>query len=391
MNIILRAAWQTVNIGDIAHSPAIIKILKNHLPPCNITLWASYMTQEVSDMLLSQFPDLKIIVGKISDGDSAFLEEIDRCDFFLHGSAAHFSAYNDTKEFVARTKKPFGIFGITCDTGYKFDKNIQTEKELLNQAQFIFYRDSKSLECAKANGVCAPVMRFGCDGTFAYDLANESRGLATMQKYGLKEGKFVCCIPRNRYIPYWEVKANHPYNEMQDRYNRTMEDKDHFPLIEAITQIATHTDLKVFLCPEDETQIKLGKRVIYDKLPSNIRERVVLKQEFWLPDEAVAIYKKSIGIFGCEMHSPIMCIGNGIPAIVARWREQTTKGYMFSDLGLGDWLFDFDSEEDKQRFPLAVLKMVQSPNESRKKTTQGRQNAFATYEDICGEIRKQFV
>ena len=130
MNIILRASWQTVNIGDIAHSPSIIKILKNHLPPCNITLWASHITQAVSDMLFSQFPDLKIIVGKISDGDSAFLEEIDRCDFFLHGSAAHFSAYRDTKEFVERTGKPFGIFGITCDTGYKFDNNIQTEKEL---------------------------------------------------------------------------------------------------------------------------------------------------------------------------------------------------------------------------------------------------------------------
>ena len=110
MNIILRAAWQTVNIGDIAHSPAIIKILKDHLPPCNITLWASNMNRDVSDMLLTQFPDLKIIVGKISDGDSQFLKEIDKCDFFLHGSAAHFSAYSDTKEFVERTGKPFGIF-----------------------------------------------------------------------------------------------------------------------------------------------------------------------------------------------------------------------------------------------------------------------------------------
>jgi hypothetical protein len=33
-------------------------------------------------------------------------------------------------------------------------------------------------------------------------------------------------------------------------------------------------------------------------------------------------------LFGLEMHSPIMAIGNGIPAIVGRFAEQTSKGFM---------------------------------------------------------------
>jgi len=31
-----------------------------------------------------------------------------------------------------------------------------------------------------------------------------------------------------------------------------------------------------------------------------------------------------------------MCIGNGIPAVVCRFKEQTTKGFMWEDIGLGD-------------------------------------------------------
>ena len=34
-----------------------------------------------------------------------------------------------------------------------------------------------------------------------------------------------------------------------------------------------------------------------------------------LTDEAVSNYMRRAGLFGAEMHSPIMCIGNGIPAI----------------------------------------------------------------------------
>ena len=44
-----------------------------------------------------------------------------------------------------------------------------------------------------------------------------------------------------------------------------------------------------------------------------------------------------VGLFGSEMHSPIMALSNGIPAIVCRFAEQTTKGIM-CDIGLGDWL-----------------------------------------------------
>lgn len=47
--------------------------------------------------------------------------------------------------------------------------------------------------------------------------------------------------------------------------------------------------------------------------------------EFWLTDESPSTCVRSAGLSGLEMHAPIMCIGNGVPAIVCRFAEQTTR------------------------------------------------------------------
>jgi hypothetical protein len=73
------------------------------------------------------------------------------------------------------------------------------------------------------------------------------------------------------------------------------------------------------------------------------------------------------------MHSPIMCIGAGIPAIVCRWAEQTSKGFMWSDIGLGDWLFDLDKEDELARVVPAVLAMAKDPEAAKAKAARGRE------------------
>ena len=39
--ILLRSSWQTVNIGDIAHTPGVLALLEKHLPEAAVTLWPS--------------------------------------------------------------------------------------------------------------------------------------------------------------------------------------------------------------------------------------------------------------------------------------------------------------------------------------------------------------
>ena len=87
---------------------------------------------------------------------------------------------------------------------------------------------------------------------------------------------------------------------------------------------------------------------------------------------ALSVYVRSAGLFGSEMHSPIMAVGNGIPAIVCRFEEQTSKGFMWRDIGLGDWLFDFDNEDDCSKLPAAVLALAKDPIAARERTQKAR-------------------
>jgi polysaccharide pyruvyl transferase WcaK-like protein len=108
------------------------------------------------------------------------------------------------------------------------------------------------------------------------------------------------------------------------------------------------------------TQMAVGREMFYDRLPPDVKSRVVWRPDFWLTDEALSTYRRSAGLFGSEMHSPIMAVGNKLPAIVCRFAEQTTKGYMWRDIGLGDWLFDLDRTEDHGRVVPAVLAMARN-------------------------------
>ena len=95
-----------------------------------------------------------------------------------------------------------------------------------------------------------------------------------------------------------------------------------------------------------------------------------------------------IGLFGNEMHSPIMAIGNGIPALVCRWETQTTKGLMWRDLGLDDWLFDFDQETEVARLPAAVLAMAKDPAGARAKAAHARAKAAELHRGMAGQVAR---
>ena len=140
----------------------------------------------------------------------------------------------------------------------------------------------------------------------------------------------------------------------------------------AIIEIVRQTDHKVLICPEDQTQMAVGKELLYDPLPESVKRRVVWKPDYWLTGEAISTYIRSAGLFGNEQHSPIMSIAHGVPAIVCRWAEQTSKGFMWRDIGLADWLFDFDDEDDISRLVPTVLSIATDPNSAKAKADKAR-------------------
>ncbi|QDT66491.1 polysaccharide pyruvyl transferase family protein [Calycomorphotria hydatis] len=372
--ILLRSSWQTVNIGDIAHTPGVLSLLEKYLPDAELYLWPSSVGNGVKEILLTRFPNLKIV-----QGSSDLKEAFDQCDFLLHGSGASLVAEHHVRQWSEATGKPYGIFGITLPPK-KSSSTVATSKEklertigVLNQAEFVYFRDGKSLEFAKSQGCSAPVMEFGPDGAFACDLRQEELAKAFLDKHDLEEGKFVCCIPRLRYTPYWTIpEKKRAFNPEKHARNEEMKEHDHAPLREAIIQIVEQSDHKVLLCPEDQTQMRVGRELLLEKLPKSILPRVVWRPNYWLTGEAISTYVRSAGLFGNEMHSPIMCIGHGVPAIVCRWEEQTSKGYMWEDIGLKDWLFNLDVESEVEQVAPTVLSMAQNGEASRKKAAAAR-------------------
>lgn len=372
--IILRSSWQTVNIGDIGHTPGVLTLLEKYIPDAEIRLWPSSVGNGVKEILEKRFPKVKIV-----NTPELIKQAMADGDFLLHGSGPSLVARADMKRWKEETGKPYGIYGITFPGFYGTPTEQQlaaakTDGELLSSAAFALFRDTPSLEYARKNGVTSPIMEFCPDGAFAVDLRNDAKADDFLQKHGLEPKKFLCVIPRQRYTPYWEVKGrNTPFDAFKDGRNKEMREHDNAPLREAIMAVLDKTALKILICPEDETQVQLGKEVLLDKLPEKYRARVVWRDSYWLTDEALSTYLKSAGLFGLEMHSPIMCIGHGVPAIVCRFAEQSTKGFMWRDIGLGDWLFDMDKPEEVARIVPAVLAMAQNPAEARKKALRAKQ------------------
>ena len=376
--ILLRSSWQTVNIGDIGHTPGMLAILEKHLPEMEVRLWPSKVDNGVKEMLLARFPKLVIVQG--ADALKAAFEE---CDFLLHGSGPSLVAEKDVERWSRETGKPYGIGGIT------FTWTTPQTVAVLNGARFVFFRDSLSLHAAKIAGCTAPVMEFGPDGAFAVDLRNDAAALAFLKAHDLEDGKFLCCIPRLRKTPYWKIhgKPMTATDEKSHARNEAMKEHDHAPLREAIIAVTRQTPMKVLLCPEDQSQMAVGKELLFDPLPGDVKPRVVWRENYWLTDEAVSTYVRSAGLFGNEMHSPIMCIGNSVPAIVCRWEEQTSKGFMWRDIGLGEWLFDHDKDEPVKGLTPAVLAIANDPAAARAKVAKAREIVLARQRVMMKSLR----
>ena len=82
-------------------------------------------------------------------------------------------------------------------------------------------------------------------------------------------------------------------DQQKHQRNEAMKEHDHAPLREAISAVTRRTGLKVLLCPEDRSQMAVGKEMLLDKLPDDVKPKVVWREQYWLTDEAVSTYVRT--------------------------------------------------------------------------------------------------
>ncbi|MBI3855182.1 MAG: polysaccharide pyruvyl transferase family protein [Planctomycetes bacterium] len=365
--ILLRSSWQTVNIGDIAHTPGMLRLLEERLPEAEVTLWPNLLSDEVEAMLRKRFPGLRV-----ARSAEAQREALSGCDFFLHGSGPGLVG---AKEALAwrSTGKPYGFGGVTLS-----DAEIRDHRELLAGARFVFCRDTLSLEALRAARLGCPVQEFGPDATFALDLRDDARAEAFLRDQGLEPGRFACFVPRLRWTPYWKegrkmapdlIKAREAENELH-------READHSKLRAAIAAWVAETGCRALLCPEMTYQVELLRPLLFDPLPAAVKSRVVVRPSYWLTDEAASTYRNAAAVVSLEMHSPIIAVAGGRPALHLRQPTDTRKGRMWADLGLGDWLFEIDAAGGDQ-IAERLLSIQRDPARTQATLSKARDFAIA--------------
>jgi len=332
-HVLLRSSWQTVNIGDIAHTPGMLALLERHLPDTTVTLWPNKLSAPVEAMLRKRFPKLR--VAATAEEQARALTE---CDFGLHGSGPGLVGWREMERWRA-TRKPYGFGGVTLS-----DAELKDRRDLLAGASFLFCRDTLSLDALKASGIAVPVAEFGPDATFHLDLRDDARAAAFRDANGLQSREYACFVPRLRWTPYWKEGRKYEPAELARREaeNERFAEADHAKLRTAIVAWVRETGLKALLCPEMTYQVELLRPLLFDPLPDDVKRKVVVRPDYWLTDEAASTYAVAAAVVSMEMHSPIIALANGTPAVHVRQPTDTRKGQMWRDVGLGDWLFEVD-------------------------------------------------
>ncbi|MBI5685554.1 MAG: polysaccharide pyruvyl transferase family protein [Verrucomicrobia bacterium] len=345
--ILLQSAWDTVNIGDIGHTPGTLRIIEKHLPDVRVIVWAMKLDERVIAMLRRRFPKVEFLQGSLtgkSERDEKLREAIRRCNLFIRNSGMG----QDTSfmEFCRKIGKPYGLYGQSYFASMVEGKGAAERIALLNGAAFIYCRDSKSLNILRNAGLKPPVLEFGPDGCFGIDVRDDERGLATMKKLGLEERKFITIQLRTNTakLPGVDDTRTPKLNPLHPTPEQIADDERRAAVYrDLITRWVKRTGFKVLIAPEVKKEMEHNKRLLHDPLPEDIRKHVVNLDYFWNADEAASVFARAHTAVCHEPHSLIIALASGTPVIHTYSEFHSPKCWMFKDIGLPEWLLEYDS------------------------------------------------
>lgn len=345
--VLLKSAWQTINIGDIGHTPGTLRILEEHLPDVRVILWAVALNPAVEALLRRRFPKVEIIQGSLAANHprrAALEDAFARADVAIHNS----SMGTDTS-FMAYCRmngKPYGLYGQSYFPDFVVGPDAADRIALLNDAAFVYCRESRTLATLQKAGVKTPILEFAPDGCFGIDVRDEERALAFMRDAGLEERQFITIQLRTNTakLPGVDDTRTPKLNPLHPTPAQIADDQRRAAVYrELITSWVRRTGHKVLIAPEVEKEMGHNKRLLYDPLPADIQRHVVNRTSFWNADEAVSVFARAHTAVCHEPHSLIMALATGTPILHTYSEFHSPKCWMFADIGLAEWLLEFDS------------------------------------------------
>ena len=324
VKIMVVFSWSFVNIGDISITPGIFRLLKEHIPMVQITLITNSQVDEYREYLGTRFPDVKVLPTPFKStaepASKEFRQAFNEADLLLFNSGTTLSFgrwdrnWNRAMKFwmpifMAReVNKPYGIY---CQSFEKFapPSDLLFPKTLSN-AEFVFCRDTNSLEYLKSMGVRPPVLEYGPDSMFAFNLRDEPFADRFLAEHRLRRRKFITLTIRSSLQGFIDEKR----------------EQDHAAkLRKLVTEYVHKTGEQVLLCPEVYKEIEPTRRLIFEPLPDDVKSHVRFSDTSWLPDQAFSVYARARAIVSMEMHSVIMALAAGTPVLHPTFTEAGRK------------------------------------------------------------------
>ena len=109
--ILLRSSWQSVNIGDIGHTPGALSLFDKYFPEAEITLWPRSLGHGARELMTKNFPRLKIAEGNVGkDGkptSPALAKAWDERIFTSAGPVRAFPPVTRRRRFADRRANPW--------------------------------------------------------------------------------------------------------------------------------------------------------------------------------------------------------------------------------------------------------------------------------------------
>jgi len=385
--LLIITGWATTNIGDIGHTPGILRYLEKHWPEAHVNCWLLAHNTEIIAMLNRRFPDVNLISGgNLNENGRASTPELqkafDKADFVIQNSGMSYNRFWAPPVQWAKASlskgKYFGLYAQSFDGLRSEDRD--SVPDLLSSMDFIYCRDNESLWSLRGNGVKNNIMEFGPDACFGIDVRDDAAAHDFMEEYGLVRRKFLVVILRTD--TYDGLSADDPLRQIPGDPKLWSA-----KLRKVILHWVRRTGLPVAVVPEVEKEIEPSKKLLVDPLPQDVQKMIVHRSTFWNADEAFSFFARAHTVVSVEPHSCIMALSAGTPAIHFFTRHHGYKAWMFRDIGLPEWLISLD-DELSERVILALDRIYDHYDLALKKIDRAMQFVHTRSAEMIGEIKR---